>query len=97
MGTSSAARRLVARVPLAAMLIAILPALAAAQEPVKSFDQLNTRLKPGDTVWVTDAQGRESKGRSRRSPPIHSGLTRTAQRRSRPTRCESSRTGATTR
>ena len=38
-------------------------ALAAAQEPVKSFDQLNTRLKPGDTVWVTDAQGREVKGR----------------------------------
>jgi hypothetical protein len=39
------------------------PAVAAAQEPVRSFDQLNTRLKPGDTVWVTDAQGREVKGK----------------------------------
>jgi hypothetical protein len=39
------------------------PSLAVAQEPVKSFDQLNTRLKIGDTVYVTDAQGREIKGR----------------------------------
>jgi hypothetical protein len=38
------------------------PALAAAQEPVRDFSQLNTRLKPGDTIWVTDAQGRETKG-----------------------------------
>ena len=37
-------------------------ALAAAQEPVRDFTQLNTRLRPGDTVWVTDAQGREVKG-----------------------------------
>ena len=49
-------------VVLASALIAM-PALAAAQEPVKSFDQLNTRLKPGDTVWITDAQGREVKGK----------------------------------
>jgi hypothetical protein len=47
------------------MLIVILPALSAAQEPVQSFDQLGTRLKVGDTVWVTDAQGREIKGRIR--------------------------------
>ena len=46
---------------LAAMLGA--PAPAAAQEPVKSFDQLNTRLKVGDKVWVTDAQGRELQGK----------------------------------
>ena len=39
------------------------PALAAAQAPVTSFDQLNTRLKPGDTIWVTDGQGREVKGK----------------------------------
>jgi hypothetical protein len=39
------------------------PLFAAAQQPVRSFDALNTRLKPGDTVWVTDAQGREIKGR----------------------------------
>ena len=38
------------------------PAPCAAQEPVTFFDQLDTRLKPGDTVWVTDAQGREIKG-----------------------------------
>ena len=63
MGTSSAARQFAAWAPLAALLIVLLPALAAAQEPVKSFDQLNTRLKVGDTVWVTDAQGREIKGK----------------------------------
>jgi hypothetical protein len=49
-------------VVLASALIAM-PAIAAAQEPVKSFDQLNTRLRPGDTVWITDAQGREVKGK----------------------------------
>jgi hypothetical protein len=43
--------------------LVLLPAICAAQEPVRSFDELNTRLKPGDTVWVTDAQGREVKGR----------------------------------
>jgi hypothetical protein len=51
-----------AAVILATALIA-LPALGAAQEPVKSFDELNRRLKPGDTVWVTDAGGHETKGR----------------------------------
>jgi hypothetical protein len=63
MGTSLAAAHHVTYAPLAALLIVLLPALAAAQEPVKSFDQLNTRLKVGDTVWVTDAQGREIKGK----------------------------------
>ena len=48
---------------LAAALAAPGPALA--QEPVKSFDQLSTRLKPGDTVYVTDVQGREIKGKLR--------------------------------
>jgi len=48
-----------------ALLVALLarPVLAAAQEPVASFDLLNTRLKPGDKVWVTDAQGREIEGK----------------------------------
>jgi hypothetical protein len=46
-----------------ALALLALPALAAAQEPVRDFSQLNTRLRPGDTVWVTDAQGREVKGR----------------------------------
>jgi hypothetical protein len=54
------AKVIVVLVPLA-MLLA--PARAAAQQPVRGFDQLDTRLKPGDTVWVTDAQGREVKGR----------------------------------
>ena len=63
MHTSSAARRFATWAPLAAVLIALLPVIAAAQEPVTSFDQLNTRLRIGDTVWVTDAQGREIKGR----------------------------------
>jgi hypothetical protein len=50
--------------PAAAAIVLALaaPALAAAQEPVQSFDQLNTRLKAGGKVWVTDAQGRETKG-----------------------------------
>jgi hypothetical protein len=65
MGTFSAARQFVTYPTLAAVLIVLVPALSAAQEPVKSFDQLNTRLKVGDTVWVTDAQGREIKGKIR--------------------------------
>jgi hypothetical protein len=36
-----------------------------AQKPVYSFDQLGTVLKVGDTVWVTDTQGREVKGKVR--------------------------------
>jgi hypothetical protein len=39
------------------------PAPCAAQKPVTTFTQLSDRLKPGDTVWVTDAQGREIKGK----------------------------------
>ncbi len=38
------------------------PAVAWAQESVKTFDQLSTRLRVGDTVWVTDHQGHETKG-----------------------------------
>jgi hypothetical protein len=41
----------------------LLPASARAQAPVASFDQLSTRLKPGDRVWVTDAKGHEVEGR----------------------------------
>jgi hypothetical protein len=41
------------------------PVVAVAQEPVRSFDQLNTRLKLGDTVWVIDTQGRQLKGKVR--------------------------------
>jgi hypothetical protein len=39
------------------------PALAWAQAPVPSFDQVLTRVKVGDTVFVTDATGREVKGK----------------------------------
>jgi len=43
--------------------------LAAAQEPVRSFDRLNTRLKVGDAICVTDAQGREITGKVRSFAP----------------------------
>ena len=54
-----------ARTGIAILVTALVtwPALAAAQEPVRDFTQLNTRLKPGDTVYVTDARGREVNGR----------------------------------
>ena len=53
--------------PTLVMMLALFltPAAATAQEPVTSFDRLNTRLKAGDTVWVTDAQGREVTGKVR--------------------------------
>ena len=47
------------------LTLVLAPAAAPAQEPVMSFDQLNTRLKIGDTVYVTDAQGRAIKGKIR--------------------------------
>ena len=50
-------------VVLAVVSLLLAFALAAAQEPVRDFTQLDTRLRPGDTVWVTDAHGREVKGR----------------------------------
>ena len=74
MRTSSAARQFVTWAPFAVLLIVLLPVASAAQEPVKSFDQLNTRLKPGDTIWVTDAQGREIKGRITSLAPDTLGL-----------------------
>jgi hypothetical protein len=39
------------------------PGPCVAQGPGKSFTQLVDLLKPGDTVWVTDATGREVKGK----------------------------------
>ena len=53
--------KLAAVLATASLLLAV--AIAAAQEPVRDFSQLDTRLKPGDTIWVTDAQGREVKGK----------------------------------
>ena len=50
------------------------PAPCAAQEPVRDFSQLNTRLKPGDTIWVTDGQGREVKGRINSLAPDSLGV-----------------------
>jgi hypothetical protein len=54
---------------LAIAALATVPALAAAQDPVTSFDRLNARLKVGDMVWVTDAQGREIEGRVQHIAP----------------------------
>jgi len=65
----------------AAMLL--LPALAGAQEPGIAFDRLHRWLKPGDVVWLTDAQGREIKGKLRDIQPsslvIEADGTRTFQ------------------
>jgi hypothetical protein len=36
---------------------------AGSDTAVRSFDQINTRLKVGDAIWVTDGRGREIKGR----------------------------------
>ena len=57
MKTGSIVAALVGSIVLAAC------APCAAQEPVTSFSELAGKLRPGDTVWVTDAQGRELKGR----------------------------------
>jgi hypothetical protein len=40
-----------------------LPAVAAAQVAVKTFEQLNTRIKIGSIVSVTDTEGREVQGK----------------------------------
>jgi hypothetical protein len=48
---------------LAGSIVLAASAPCAAQEPVRDFSQLDTRLRPGDTVWVTDVQEREVKGR----------------------------------
>jgi len=81
LATSSAGRQFVTWKPLAALLIVLLPAVSAAQEPVKSFDQLDTRLKAGDTVWVTDARGREVRGQIQSLSPdaltLNAGGSRT--------------------
>ena len=62
-------------VVLAVISLLLAFALAAAQEPVREFSQLDTRLKPGNKVWVTDSQGREVKGGSPRSAPMRSRST----------------------
>jgi len=45
-----------------AVLVLGIPSGAIAQVPVSSFEQLPTWLRVGDTVYVTDAAGREHKG-----------------------------------
>ena len=55
-------RRAVAIILSTALALAA-PAPCAAQKPVTAFGQLSALLHPGDTVWITDAQGREIKGR----------------------------------
>ena len=61
---TAARSRIVLALRLAATIaLALAPVMAAAQEPVASFDLLSKRLHVGDAVWVTDAKGREIKGR----------------------------------
>jgi hypothetical protein len=50
-------------VTMAAALVILLPGMVKGQQPVKSFDQLNVRLKVGDKVLVTDTQGRKYQGK----------------------------------
>lgn len=73
MRTSFTGRQGLAWVPRVALLIVLLPAVSAGQELVKSFDQLGTRLRVGDTIWVTDTQGRAIRGKIHQLTP--SGLT----------------------
>ena len=57
-------RRLAAAAGLATVLVVCgLATEARAQSVLTQFDQLSGRLKPGDTIWVTDAEGREIEGR----------------------------------
>ena len=68
-------------------VVLLAPAGTWAQEPVKTFDQLDMRLKVGDTIWVTDAQGREIRGRSGNSGRPGSRSTTAEGRRLRPRMC----------
>jgi hypothetical protein len=52
-----------ARLALALGFIFAFSGFAGAQEPVKSFELLNTQIGPGNTVYVTDVAGKETKGR----------------------------------
>ncbi len=58
-------RRISPLVSLAAIAIVMLvmPAPASAQEPLTSFEQLSSRVTIGDTLWVTDKDGRVTRGR----------------------------------
>jgi hypothetical protein len=51
------------RVALAFGLVLTVSGRAGAQEPVKSFELLNTQIGPGNSVYVTDVEGHETKGR----------------------------------
>ncbi|MEO8071557.1 MAG: hypothetical protein ABI652_09150 [Acidobacteriota bacterium] len=43
-------------------MIALSPPLAGAQTPARSLDQLQSRVHPGETVTLTDIDGREVTG-----------------------------------
>ncbi len=68
------------------------PGFAAAQETVKAFDQLNTRLQVGNTVRVTDTDGREVQGKVTElhdaSITVNSGVRNHVRSRSRPPHSE---------
>jgi hypothetical protein len=52
-----------AMISVLAASVLCLPAFAAAQGTVNTFDQLGSRLKVGNTVRVTDTEGQEVKGK----------------------------------
>lgn len=56
-------KRTLAAISVLVASVLCLPAFAAAQGPMRTFDQLNTRLQVGNTVRVTDTKGREVQGK----------------------------------
>lgn len=48
---------------IAAVTIALLPALAHAQPAARTFDELATHVRPSEDIWVTDRSGTERKAR----------------------------------
>ena len=63
MDTSFAVRQYVRWATLGVVLVVLLPTVSAAQQVVRSFDQIGTRISPGEEVRVTDDQGQHVRGR----------------------------------
>jgi hypothetical protein len=56
-------RTMLAAISVLVASVLCLPPFAAAQRTVKTFDQLNTRIKTGNTVRLTDTEGGEIQGK----------------------------------
>jgi hypothetical protein len=62
-----------ARIGAFAFAVGLLAAPGEAQPPASSFDQLQGRVAVGETLWVTDVDGRETRGQLAQLTPT--GLT----------------------